>query len=117
MNDYEKEIEKTLRQLGANGSYIGFGYMIYGICKTIENPELIIYICKGLYTEIATHYHVTIGNVERNIRTVINNIWEYGDRDLLNQIFGKELNAKPRNNIFIDVLSHYITNFCLVNQE
>ncbi|MFQ9515243.1 MAG: sporulation initiation factor Spo0A C-terminal domain-containing protein [Eubacterium sp.] len=112
MKHYEKETQKLLRQLGANGSYVGFRYTIYGIVKTIQNPELIVYVCKGLYVEIAIHFNVSIGSVERDIRTIINTIWKYGDRELLNDIFGKELTSKPKNATFIDALSHYIAETC-----
>ncbi|MFQ9516626.1 MAG: sporulation initiation factor Spo0A C-terminal domain-containing protein [Eubacterium sp.] len=112
MKQYEKETQKVLRQLGANGSYMGFSYTVYGVAKTIENPELIVYICKGLYIEIAQHFHVNIGSVERNIRTVVKTIWKHGDRELLDEIFGKELTVKPRNNMFIDALSQYIVDIC-----
>ncbi|MFQ9515346.1 MAG: sporulation initiation factor Spo0A C-terminal domain-containing protein [Eubacterium sp.] len=112
MKQYEKETQKVLRQLGANGSYIGFNYTVYGVVKTIKNLELIVYICKGLYIEIAQHFHVNIGSVERNIRTVVKTIWKHGDRELLNEVFGKELKEKPKNTMFIDALSQYITSIC-----
>lgn len=112
MKQYTKETQKLLRQLGVNGSYAGFEYTVYGVTKTIQNPDLIIYICKGLYTEIAIEYHVNVSNVERNIRTIINTIWESGDRELLNKVFGREVTSKPRNTIFIDAISQYIIDFC-----
>lgn len=64
MEQYEKKTQKVLRQLGANGSYLGFYYIAFGIAKSIENPELLTYICKGLYAEIAEHFHVNTKNVE-----------------------------------------------------
>lgn len=109
---YEKETQKLLRQLGANGSYTGFQYIVYGVAKNIQNPELIVYICKGLYCEIAEYFHVSFGRVERNIRTIVKLIWNYGDRDLLNEIFGRELTNKPKNAIFIDALSQYVLEIC-----
>ncbi|MFQ9514696.1 MAG: sporulation initiation factor Spo0A C-terminal domain-containing protein [Eubacterium sp.] len=115
MKQYEKETQKVLRQLGANGSYIGFNYTVYGVAKTIENPELIVYICKGLYIEIAQHFCVNIGSVERNIRTVVKTIWKHGDRELLNEVFGQELKEKPKNTMFIDALSQYIVDICEEN--
>ena len=110
MEQYEKETQKVLRQLGTNGSYLGFYYVAFGTAKSIENPELLTYICKGLYTEIAEHFCVNTKNVERNIRTIVNIIWEHGDRVLLNEIFGKELTDKPKNAEFMDAFSNYILN-------
>lgn len=112
MKQYEKETQKLLRQLGVNGSYLGFRYVAYGVACNLENPELIIYICKGLYIEIAKHFHVNIDNVERNIRTVVKVIWNEGDRELLNEVFGMELTKKPKNAVFIDALSQYVLENC-----
>ena len=97
-----------LRRLGVNNSYVGFRYTVYGVIRAIANPELLIYISKGLYVEISAEYHTSIGCVERNIRTIISTIWLHGDRQLLNQVFGFELEQKPRNGAFIDALSHYV---------
>lgn len=110
MELYMKPTQKLLRQLGANGSYAGFKYTVSGICKTIQNPELIIYICKGLYTEIALQYQVNVSNVERNIRTIIETIWKSGNRELLNEVCGRQLTERPTNTFFIDAVSQYIIN-------
>lgn len=105
---YERETCNLLRRLGVNNSYVGFRYTVYGVIRAIANPELLIYISKGLYVEISAEYHTSIGCVERNIRTIISTIWLHGDRTLLNQVFGFELEQKPRNGAFIDALSHYV---------
>lgn len=105
---YERETSSLLRHLGVNNSYLGFRYTVYGVIRTIENPDLPVYISKGLYVEISAHFNTSIGCAERNIRTIINTIWLHGDRNLLNQIFGFELEQKPRNGAFIDALAHYV---------
>lgn len=105
---YERETCNLLRRLGVNNSYVGFRYTVYGVIRAIANPELLIYISKGLYVEISAEYRTSIGCVERNIRTIISTIWLHGDRTLLNQFFGFELEQKPRNGAFIDALSHYV---------
>lgn len=112
MKKYMKPTTQLLRKLGVDGSYSGFKYTVYGIDKTIQNPELITYICKGLYTEIAIEYHVNVSNVERNIRTIIDTIWKSGNRRLLNEICGRELTERPKNAFFIDAISQYILNSC-----
>lgn len=83
---YERETCNLLRRLGVNNSYVGFRYTVYGVIRAIANPELLIYISKGLYVEISAEYRTSIGCVERNIRTIISTIWLHGDRTLLNQV-------------------------------
>ena len=115
--DYEKETQRLLRELGVNSSYTGFRYTSHAVALTLSRPELITYISKGLYTEIAIQFHTTAGCVERDIRTVVNTIWLRGDRELLNHIFGTELQKKPRNTSFIDALSQYVLNFRLSREQ
>lgn len=110
MEHYKSKSEQLLRQLGVNGTYVGFDYVIYGIDMTVTNPSLTTYVCKGLYVEIAAHFHTTINCAERNIRTIINAIWNNGNKRLLNKIFGINLKAKPKNAAFIDALARYIKN-------
>lgn len=106
--NYERETSALLRRLGANNSYVGFRYTVYGIIRAIQEPILLVYISKGLYVEIATRYGTSIGCVERNIRTILDVIWLNGDRKLLEEIFGCELEKKPRNGDFIDAMGKYI---------
>lgn len=105
---YERETCNLLRRLGSNNSYKGFRYTAYGVSRVIQDHELLTYISKGLYVEIACRYLTTIGCVERNIRTVVKTIWEHGDRKLLNEVFGLELDQKPHNGAFMDALAHYV---------
>lgn len=112
MRQYEKEAETLLRKLGADGSYVGFRYVVYGICRVHQNPDLTTYICKGLYTEIAVHFHTTVSCAERNIRTLVNTVWKRGSRKLLNEIFYRELTQKPTNAAFIDAITQYTEDLC-----
>lgn len=105
---YKRKTGNLLRNLGVNNSYKGFRYTVYGVCRAIDDPELLTYISKELYVEIACQYHTTLKCAERNIRTVVKTIWEHGDRALLNEVFGRELEQKPRNGAFIDAVAHYV---------
>lgn len=105
----DEVIETTLRLLGLNNSYKGFNFLIYGIKLTMKNPNILTYICKGLYLEIAIHYDTSINCVERNIRTAKEAIWQNGNKALLINIFGKTYKSKPPNNAqFIDILAYYM---------
>ena len=106
--EFEREIKTLLRRLGANGSYLGFKYAVYGIQKTIENPDCILVISKDLYVDISFHYKTTIKSVERNIRTIRELIWDYGDRELLDEIFCRKLDKCPGNAAFLDGLAQYV---------
>lgn len=104
---YEREASKLLRRLGVNNSYKGFRYTAYGVSRAVHDPELLTYISKGLYIEIACRFHTTARCVERDIRTIVKIIWLHGNRKLLNKVFGTELEQKPRNRDFIDAVARY----------
>ncbi|WP_302625916.1 sporulation initiation factor Spo0A C-terminal domain-containing protein [uncultured Eubacterium sp.] len=108
MENYIRLTANLLRQLGVNASYTGFKYTVCAVVKNIQNPDLITYICKGLYANIAIENHVNISCVERNIRTIVETIWKSGDRELLNEVCGRKIMEKPKNTFFIDVISQYI---------
>lgn len=104
----EKATEKVLRALGVNGAYMGYYYMVYALSKVVENEMLLTYISKGLYVEIAAKFHTTVPCVERNLRTVVQVVWNYGDREMLEEMAGKELDKRPGNSEFIDIVSGYL---------
>lgn len=107
---HNKNIEKLLRQLGATGNYKGFQYLLHGITLSIDNPGLLTYIYKGLYVDVAKDFRTTVGCVERDLRTIKRIMWQYGDKELLQIIFGSVAwNPKPVSNAeFIDGLVAYI---------
>lgn len=105
----DKCIETTIRLLGLNNSYKEYNFLIYAVKLTIENPEILTYICKGLYFEIAIHYNTTITCAERNIRTAKEVIWMNGNKKLLQYIFGNSYEYSiPSNAVFIDLLAYYV---------
>ncbi len=102
-------IEVTLRKLGLTKSYKGFNYLLHAITLVLEDPDILTYICKGLYIEIAIRHGTTITCVERNIRTAKEVIWSSSNTGLLKSIFGDKYDSKvPNNAIFIDMLAYYI---------
>ncbi len=107
----DEATEMTLRLLGLNNSYKGFDFLRYGIPLVMQNPDILTYICKGLYTEIAIYHNTTVNCVERNIRTAKEVIWLNGNKTLLKDIFGKIYRYEiPCNAVFIDMLAYYIKN-------
>lgn len=111
-----KDIGELLIHLGINRTYVGYHYIVYGISRASGDPNLVTYILKGLYVEIASHFHTSTECVERNIRTAIHTIWSYGDRKLLNAVFGLTLKERPCNGEFIRALLRYVENKDMVRK-
>lgn len=105
---YEKDIQRVLRRLGANGTYRGFNYTVYGIKLSMEDRERLLYVTKGLYLDIAEQYQTSWKCVERDIRTIVDVIWRTGDHELLREINGGRLDEKPKNVKFLEMLTEYM---------
>lgn len=105
---YKKEIQKLLRDIGSNNTYLGYYYTTYAVQLVIEDETKLILISKWLYPDVAIKFHTSVSCVERNIRTIIQTIWEHGNIELMEAIAGKQLLEKPTNSEFISILAFYI---------
>ncbi len=108
MKDAEKETKRLLRRLGADGTYLGFLFTAYGVAKVMEEPELLTHISKGLYVDLAAHFHVSTGSAERNIRTIRQLIWRRAEPELLREVFPGSPEKEPANAEFIRAIVEYL---------
>lgn len=102
------EIQAFLRELGVSPRYTGFNLTVSALDLVLTEPDRIQYLIKGVYAEIADMTGGKISSIERNIRTVINQIWHKGNRDLLNKVAGHHLQRKPTNGEFLEMSANYL---------
>ena len=108
--EYKRMIVDTLDYLGVNKSYLGYDYVVYGMLLTLKDKEYATYITKSLYLDIAKHFDTSWNCVEKNIRTVVNAVWNSENVELLELIFKKSSGAKkPTNKEFFRYMYEYIT--------
>ena len=103
----EEEIRNVITQLGAGNSYRGYEFAVYGIGLALENPERLTFISKGLYIDIAAHFHTSWKCVERDLRTLIDVIWRTDNQKLLFQICGYRRIKKPKNKMFFELMYQF----------
>ena len=107
--DYEKIIINTLDSFGVSRSYTGYNYVVHGLLLILEDDERIERITKTLYLDIATHFHTNWTCVEKNIRTIVNCVWNSHNIELLEIIFNRtNRNKKPTNKEFLKYMYDYI---------
>ncbi len=107
--NYEKVIINTLDSLGVSRSYAGYDYVVHGLLLIIEDRERIECITKYLYLDIAGYYHTSWNCVEKNIRTIVNSVWNSDNTGLLEVIFNKSNRSKkPTNKEFLKYLYDYV---------
>ena len=99
-----------LQKLGIQKMYKGCEYIVSSISYIAKNEKYFTPVTKVLYVEIAKQYNTSSICVEKNLRSVIKNIWSRPENDeLICTIFGEYNVAKrPGNMEFLVSLYHYL---------
>ena len=109
--DYEKVIINTLDSFGVSRSYTGYNYVVYSLQLILEDEERIDCITKTLYLDVAKHFHTNWSCVEKNMRTIVNRVWNSHNIELLDIIFNRSnRNKKPTNKEFFKYMYDYIVH-------
>lgn len=109
--EYKLITKSVLHQLGIGKSYSGYDYILHAIDLIMHNENALNSVTKILYIDVAKEYHTSQTCVERNIRKVIEVIWNHAEENnsLIQKIFGnKFLLHKPSNKEFLELLYEYI---------
>ena len=95
---------QVLHRLGVYKGYSGFDYIIFAIKLIDSDIDYLCFITKSLYIDIAKEFTTSYVCVEKNIRTVVNKIWDDMDlnKEMIAEIFGNYyLCHKPSNREFL----------------
>ena len=104
--DVRGEIEATLRHIGVPCSILGYYDLIEALVLVLDDPSYVEDITKRLYPDVARIRggHRSASRVERAMRHAIENAWDRGDFETLQELFGNTvspLKGKPTNSEFI----------------
>lgn len=109
--DLEKLVTESIHDLGVPAHIKGYQYIRSAIIMVVENMDLLNFITKQLYPEIAKAYNTTASRVERAIRHSIEVAWSRGNQETMDKIFGYTINTgkgKPTNSEFIAMVADKI---------
>jgi two-component system response regulator (stage 0 sporulation protein A) len=109
--DLEMLVTECIRDLGVPAHIKGYQYIRTAIIMVVNNMDLLSFVTKQLYPEIAKTYNTTASRVERAIRHSIEVAWSRGNQDTMNEIFGYSVNTgtgKPTNSEFIAMVADKI---------
>ena len=110
-HDLETIVTDFIHELGVPAHIKGYQYMRTAIMMVVENMDLLNFITKQLYPDIAKAYGTTASRVEREIRHSIEVAWSRGKPDTMNEIFGYTIHTgkgKPTNSEFIAMVADRI---------
>ena len=103
MQSVKEYVGKKLSFLGVTMRYKGYGQTIRAVEFAVEEPECLMLISKRLYPKVGKHFGVSWRVAERNIRTIVDVIWELTPEGLCNMA-GCELRRKPTTSDFISIM-------------
>lgn len=109
--DLEAIVTNVIHELGVPAHIKGYQYIRTAIMMVVDNMDLLNYITKQLYPEIAKKYSTTSSRVERAIRHSIEVAWSRGKAKTLDEIFGYTIDCgkgKPTNSEFIAMVADKI---------
>ena len=108
MVNLETRVTNTLHEIGVPAHIRGYQYMREAILMAIDDMDVLNYITKELYPNIAKKCGTTPSRVERAIRHAIEVAWSRGKIDVIDNMFGYTINTnkgKPTNSEFIALIA------------
>ncbi len=104
----EARVTTLLHEIGVPAHIRGYNYMRESILIAVENIDVLNYITKELYPEIAKRCQTTPSRVERAIRHAIEVAWSRGNLETKDNLFSYTINVnkgKPTNSEFIALIA------------
>ncbi len=104
----EARITTLLHEIGVPAHIRGYNYMRESILIAVDNIDVLNYITKELYPEIAKRCGTTPSRVERAIRHAIEVAWSRGNLETKDNLFSYTINVnkgKPTNSEFIALIA------------
>ncbi|MDR3589979.1 MAG: sporulation transcription factor Spo0A [Negativicutes bacterium] len=104
----DAEVTDVIREIGVPAHIKGYQYLREAITMLVENSSFLGAVTKELYPTVAKKYATTPSRVERAIRHSIEVAWNRGNIDLINQLFGCNVNmdkGKPTNSEFMAMIA------------
>lgn len=103
-------VDALIVRVGIPPHIQGYRYLCDAVNMVIRRPVLINRITRELYPAVADRYGggVTPSKVERSIRHAVTVLWNRGQLDRINRLFGYEVcrpESKPTNGEFIALLA------------
>ena len=101
------ELYVLLNRIGVTSNYIGYYYAAHAVLLSMHQPRRLVQVTKWIYPAVAKHYETTAYAVERNIRTVVNMVWQ-NHREVFESVFEMRLKNKPGNAQFLAIITSHM---------
>ena len=108
VNTLEEQVTNLLHEIGVPANIRGYRCLRTAILITVDNLDLLQFVTKELYPSIARALNTTPSSVERAIRHAIGLVWDHGNIQALDRLFGYSVETrkkKPSNSEFIALIA------------
>jgi len=108
LSSMEEQVTNLLHEIGVPANIRGYRCLRTAILITVENLDLLQFVTKELYPAIARALNTTPSSVERAIRHAIGLVWDHGNIQALDRLFGYSVETrkkKPSNSEFIALIA------------
>lgn len=105
----DQRLARYLIYLGMPVSLKGFEFVISAVKLTVEQPNA--QITKVIYPKVAEQFKTSASRVERAIRHAVEAVWDRGDMDILQYVFGNTIDSvrgKPTNIMFLRTIAKHV---------
>ena len=97
-------IQDIMRPFGVTPRYAGFTMLVASVELYLEDPNRLSAVIDEIYKPAAKRCRCTSDNVERNIRTIIQQAWRK-DPAKLREMAGYTLFTYPKVSEFIEIIA------------
>ena len=109
--ELEKIVTDIIIKMGITANLIGFRYIRTSLILAVNDMNMLNYITKSLYSDVAALYNTTAERVERGIRHAIEVAWYKGNRKYIESFFDYTIptdGEKPTNAKFIAMVAEKV---------
>lgn len=107
-------IEQTVRHLGITRNYRGYRQLVLAVWLALEDEDRMLNVINFIYKPVGEQLRCDYRTVERNIRTIINRVWNENDKQL-KKLGGDYLQNKPTVSEFIDIIANHVRKTCRIH--
>ncbi len=104
-------IHQTMRNLGITKNYRGYNQLFICVELVLEDEDRMLNAQENVFKPTAEILHCNVMTVERNIRTIINRVWNT-DHEILRDYARYNLKYKPSVSEFIDIIANHVLRTC-----
>ena len=99
-----EDVHAIISQLGVGYNYKGARMIESAVLLALEDPGALQLVTKWIYPQVAKELDTTPERVERNIRTVVEILWD-NDRAAFCRTLNRSFHRRPTNSAFLSAIS------------